>query len=720
MKLTIRNKIFIGFTILLALSSLIQAFTFIITRNYISSQIDNFQSLEAKKGAGDIQNFFTTLNEINFGLSRAFRDNVAIASSSGQDNLASITKYTVLNNDHIRKITYLTINGRELYKFDINGQVAQDQLSYEVYTDPFKNAVSGKTSFSKVYYFEHELGPHIDIFSPIFDSNRAVSGVLKMEVSLEALRKSLETVKYGTYEFLYIVDDEGRLIAHPSQQYVLQRPNLISRKIIAITLHGLVPAPQDYRYKNENNIEVLAKAEKVPGMNWIVVVEQPVSEAYGFLTVVRNVFIITLIGSTLVLFSIAFLVSESLASGIKKLQKSAEMIEKGELKTGIVIKSGDEIESLSYSFASVIDKLLQRENQLKKEKQETETLLQSLTDGVVALDQDNKIIAFNKAAQKVTGLLVNAALGKHVDDVLLLYNEGERVPFATYHQQTYRAIDTLKEKTLELVNAQGKKTAIALTTDSIVFKDQRIGSIIAFHDVTKEKELEEMKLDFVSMAAHELRTPLTSIRGYLSVFLEEDIVLNNDQKMFLKRMNIACDQLMALVENLLNITRIERGVMSLSLKPLDWVAAVRSVIDQLQERANQRKITITLQDPQGVLLLVNADQFRISEVVANLLANAINYTEEGGSVTISFEEKNGEVVTHIVDTGEGIPKEALAHLFTKFFRVSGKLEQGSKGTGLGLYIAKAIVEMHYGKIWVESELGKGSIFSFSLPEVAHE
>ena len=224
-----------------------------------------------------------------------------------------------------------------------------------------------------------------------------------------------------------------------------------------------------------------------------------------------------------------------------------------------------------------------------------------------------------------------------------------------------------------------------------------------------------MKLNSVSMAAHELRTPLTSIRGYLSVFQEEDITLNDEQKMFLKRISIASDQLVALVENLLNITRIEKGVMALNKNPLNLLETIKTIIESLHESASQRNISVKLFEPEENIPLVDADAFRISEVITNLLSNAIYYTDKGGNVDISFSHNDKEIITHIKDTGQGIPKEALPHLFTKFYRVSGKLEQGSKGTGLGLYIAKAIIDMHNGKIWVESEVGIGSTFSFSLP-----
>jgi two-component system, OmpR family, sensor histidine kinase ResE len=218
------------------------------------------------------------------------------------------------------------------------------------------------------------------------------------------------------------------------------------------------------------------------------------------------------------------------------------------------------------------------------------------------------------------------------------------------------------------------------------------------------------------VAAHELRTPLTSIKGYLYIFLRNyRASLDSEQMTFLTRMSIATQRLGALVENLLNVTRIEKGVMTIHLESIDWIENTKLLLAELIDQATDKKIEIKFQEPSEHYPNVGVDKFRINEVLSNLISNAINYTNIEGQVKIWFEKTPDEVITHVQDNGPGIPADALPHLFTKFFRVSGNLEQGSKGTGLGLYITKSIIEMHKGKIWVDSEVDKGSIFSFSLP-----
>src|SRR6185369_10647226 len=398
MKLTIRIKLLIGFALLVLLASLVQTFAFSITRQYITSQIDNLQTDQAKKGATEVENFLTTLSLDSFGLTRLLGKGELSTDSISSSNIEPVAGYIIKNKDYIKKIAILSPAGRELVKFDGGGEVAKEKLNYEVFSDPFKSAVNGTTTISKVYFIENELGPYIDMFSPIFSGGGKVTGIIKTQVSLSKLQDGIKDIKSGKNGYLYVVDNEGRLIAHHTQSFVLQRPDLSNRKIIYNALHNTPITTQDENYVNENNIPVVAKAIKVAGYNWVVIFEQPVAEAFGFLTFIRNIFFATLIGSSIFLFLISFVLSANLTGPIRKLQKSAQLLEAGQLNSNIDIKSGDEIETLSHSFAGMVNQLLEREKLLKQEKRETETLLQSLTDGVVALDQEGKIIAFNKAA----------------------------------------------------------------------------------------------------------------------------------------------------------------------------------------------------------------------------------------------------------------------------------------------------------------------------------
>ena len=352
------------------------------------------------------------------------------------------------------------------------------------------------------------------------------------------------------------------------------------------------------------------------------------------------------------------------------------------------------------------------------ERNKLTTIMQSIVDSVFALGLEGKVILVNPAALTMLSLKETDILGKELDDVLTMFDGDQRLDGKSLLPTGKVTEDTVivQKKALRITTAFGKQVFVNLTSSAIKEgAEVEVGAIITMSDVSKEKELEEMKIDFVSMAAHELRTPLTAVRGYLSVLLEETgKKIPAEEKSFIDKAFIASSQLASLVENLLSVSRIERGAMKLQIEPADWVKTVKDAVNNFQPLAKEKKIKLVCSVPEK-LPKVAVDQFRISEVLSNLIANALSYTKSGGTVSVETESKDGEIVTHVKDTGQGIPESALPRLFTKFFRVSGVLEQGSKGTGLGLYISKAIVDMHRGRIWVESKLDKGSTFSFSLP-----
>ncbi len=357
-------------------------------------------------------------------------------------------------------------------------------------------------------------------------------------------------------------------------------------------------------------------------------------------------------------------------------------------------------------------------DELSVQKNQLSLILSAIEDAVIAVDPLCQIVTLNTAAEQLIGYRAEEVIGKSIDEVIAMFRGAERIPATEFC--TISADDTDGKNNLEgvkLVGSNNREFYVNLTTTHVPGSQAaNLGNILFFHDITEEKQLEQMKLDFVSMAAHELRTPLTSLRGYVYVFMRDyRTTLDTTQVKILNRIDISSQRILSLVENLLNVTRIERGALTIHIEPLPWLENVKEVVAELKVQATEKHLDLTIQDPPDVGTRVNADKFRINEVLNNLLSNAVQYTKPGGSISVFFEEKDGYLITHVKDTGEGIPAEAIPHMFTKFFRVSGELEQGSKGTGLGLYIAKSIVDMHLGKIWVQSEYGKGSTFSFSLP-----
>lgn len=343
-------------------------------------------------------------------------------------------------------------------------------------------------------------------------------------------------------------------------------------------------------------------------------------------------------------------------------------------------------------------------------KRAQETIIESLSDSIVIVDEKKTIVMANSAFQKIYALSKDKIIGQPIDSVLKLSNEDRDV---TYEQ--YSKIDGANvRKNLKMQTASGE-TPTSLTVAPFEFAGQKNASLITIQNLTEEKQLEEMKVDFVSMAAHELRTPLTAIRGYASLLqMHYATHLEDTAKELLTRLIVSTTNLANLIDNLLSVSRIERNSMIIDTKPIDLPIILTDIFDSFKQQAQTKHQTYTLSVPEQ-MPKVMADPFRIGQVFINLISNGINYTPEGGAISVNVQNKGEHLEIAIQDSGEGIPPEALPRLFTKFFRVSGSLEQGSKGTGLGLYITKSIIEMHHGKIWAESTVNKGSIFTFTLP-----
>jgi len=248
-------------------------------------------------------------------------------------------------------------------------------------------------------------------------------------------------------------------------------------------------------------------------------------------------------------------------------------------------------------------------------------------------------------------------------------------------------------------------------------EDRDLGRLHAFRDVTKEREAERIKDEFVSLVSHELRTPLTSIKGYVDLLIDGDAgEVTEEQMEFLEIVKSNSDRLVMLVNDLLDVSRIEAGRINLRLQPVDLAGSIDEVATSLRPLMEQKGQSLRLELPED-LPNVMADRDRLVEIVTNLLSNAHKYTLEGGSVTVRARAVIDEVQVEVSDTGVGMTPDERDKLFTKFFRAQNPATQNVSGTGLGLNIVKSLVEKQGGRIWVTSEPTKGSTFTFTIPTV---
>jgi signal transduction histidine kinase/HAMP domain-containing protein len=242
-----------------------------------------------------------------------------------------------------------------------------------------------------------------------------------------------------------------------------------------------------------------------------------------------------------------------------------------------------------------------------------------------------------------------------------------------------------------------------------------IGRLLTFRDVTREREVDRLKTEFVALVSHELRTPLTSIKGYVDLLIDGEVgAVNDDQHDFLGVVQANADRLVRLIDDLLDVSAIEAGKVHLELAPTDPAALIRAVLPMLRTQIEAKGQTLTLDLPDD-LPPVLADAARIAQVVTNLLSNANKYTPAGGAIGVSAHAAHGALRVSVSDSGIGLTAAERGKLFTKFFRADNRTTREVAGTGLGLAISQSMVELHGGAITVESDPGRGSTFSFTVP-----
>ncbi len=450
-----------------------------------------------------------------------------------------------------------------------------------------------------------------------------------------------------------------------------------------------------------------------------------------------SVYTLILIGLNAVyLIVLAPAASRTLTDPLKKTIEWSKHVRQGDTNSKLHMITNDEISDVArYSnemvtqLSEVQQKLQASMNELSKEqvllkteRNKLDAVIAGVIDGVVALDEQKNIIVFNEAMERITGWKESEVLNKPIDAIIQLtdkdgnhyFSDDYCRPVPTPLQETPNTV----EKNLLNLTTKGQNIRIVNLTATIIHESSQPTAtyIVALHDATKEHQIETMKLDIVSMAAHELRTPLTAINGYMSVILSEfSDRFGEEENTFLQRVQISAQQLASLVDNLLNVTRLERSTLELHPENVNWIKLLRDIVDEFRFQAKEKKITVHLQEPMQEFPTIFVDKLRMSEVLMNLISNAIKYTEVGGNVYVSTELTETAIITHVQDTGVGIPQKSLPQLFSKFYRVDNRLSTQNKGTGLGLYITRAIVELHHGTIWVQSEVDKGSTFSFSIP-----
>jgi two-component system phosphate regulon sensor histidine kinase PhoR len=350
---------------------------------------------------------------------------------------------------------------------------------------------------------------------------------------------------------------------------------------------------------------------------------------------------------------------------------------------------------------------------LQADKQHMKAVLNSISDAVLVTNPYGDITLANGAAEEVWKFTFDGEHRVPVAEVA-----GDSV-LSQAMEQLRMSEHRVPRKVIEIERGSNGDLRIYKATVSAVRceqagSDELTGMVVVLHDVTREREMARMKNDFVSKVTHELRTPLSSIRAYVEMLVEGEAEEPETRNEFYKIIDSESDRLNRMIDNILNISRIEAGVTKVQKENLALTGLLKNVVDVLAPQAGEKNQSLEA-EMSPVFYQVHGDRDMLYQAILNVVSNAIKYTPEGGSIRLSSELSEGMAVVKVADTGLGIPKDDLPRLFQKFYRV-GANKSAAKGTGLGLALVKEIVEtLHHGSVSVESEVGRGTTFILQLP-----
>ncbi|NVM57155.1 MAG: PAS domain-containing protein, partial [Desulfobacterales bacterium] len=344
-------------------------------------------------------------------------------------------------------------------------------------------------------------------------------------------------------------------------------------------------------------------------------------------------------------------------------------------------------------------------------------LVENASEAITMIDNDGRFLIMNNAAAQHLGGQPQDFIGKTVWDVLPKEIADERMASVRTVIQSgqghvveislpLRGETSWFHTSTQPIKDSAGKTIAVLTLSTHITERKRAEEA--------RKELMQMKEDFVASVSHELRTPLTSIKGFLQLLLKGKVKDPAVQQEFLMRASQDANRLMALVNDLLDLSRLEAGRLQLELEEVDMSTLITETLQSLQGLAGEKGISMTYTPPK-TSVIVKADRRRLQQVLVNLVANAIKFSEAHRTILVTGEVTNDNVTIKVIDQGPGIPAEELPKLFDKFYQAHSTVKRAVGGTGLGLYISKKIVEAHGGHIGADSELGRGSTFFFTLP-----
>jgi len=391
---------------------------------------------------------------------------------------------------------------------------------------------------------------------------------------------------------------------------------------------------------------------------------------------------------------------------LEEVNSAAREMARGNLDRELRIYTDDEFGELARSINDMARQLKNTIDEITEARNQASAILDSIADGVIAVNKSGEVLFVNPVVEKVFGINQKASQGKNILGVIRNYDV-ERL--------LEKALRTEKPVSQEIRLIYPEPKVFCVNATPLQgHSRQKGGAVVLFNDITQRKKLEDMRTEFVANVSHELRTPLTSIRGFLETLLEGKVEDQATIRRFLEIINRETARLTRLIDDLLNLSKIEERQVVHRWQAVQLLDTVNKAIVMFQAQAKEQNLELVTELP-AELPVVRGDPDMLAQVLINLVDNAIKFTPAGGRITVRAGANEENVRIDVEDTGIGIPPENIPRIFERFYRVEKSRSRELGGIGLGLAIVKHIIRAHGGKTGVESIVGKGSKFSFTLP-----
>lgn len=605
----------------------------------------------------------------------------------------------------------------------------RDYVSGAIKGEPVIDMAIGVTSREPGYYFSY----------PIRSSDQKILGVAVVKQKPDSIHQILKAFQSRSSAHAMFTDSFGVIIYSDNAERIYKSLGRLDEKELEIIknkkrFENIVIEPLFYdAAKKElqtftetrvrefidptNRTDELLGVEKVGETPFFIVSELDISNIKGIARKTTLFFLLTEFMGTVLVIIIIFLLLHFFLKPLDKLVAFTKEIGKGFFDKTLTVKTKGELGDLAGALNAMNAQLRLLNDTSKREKNVLNAILESIGDCLIVADRNGAVLLLNSNAAQLLGWQIDQMLNKSLFDSLPIKNASGRIlpktecPFfiAQHSKKSFLSTEYI------FVRKDGTEFPAAITVSPIFLEGNVIGTVGIFRDFSAEKAIDRSKNEFIAVASHQLRTPLSNINWHLEALREEkNGKFNKKQKKYFDELYRNSERMSALVNALLNVSRIETGTLTITYEKIDLKKVLANLIEEQKQLVASKRLVVKKRCEKN-LPLISSDLKLLTMILQNLLSNAASYTPPGGKIKLVASKKNNAVLIQISDTGYGIPEDAKQKIYEKFFRAENVKKKVPDGTGLGLYIAKSLANKLNCKIWFESQENKGTTFFLEIP-----